>query len=544
MQCTHCKSPFSHSSEDMEQYKKFGFDPVNLCFECNQKERLCFRNERKLYNRKCDGTGTEIISIYSSDKPYKIYKNDYWHSDQWDGLDYGKDMDFNRPFFEKLQELQLKVPRLAILNVSCENSEYCNMVVGNKNCYLIFGGDHNKDALYGTMCMHNKNSLDLDHSHKNEWCYFMGDTIGNYGCRFTFDSKNCKNCAFLSDCSNCTECILCTNLNNKSYCIQNKQYSKEEYLEKKNQIMNGSYDMQRQLFKLFVGLLKKRVVKYAHIINCQNCTGDYLKESKNCHNVFDGSDCEDVHNGIFAYGTKDAFNMSYTGHGSEWCYSQVAVINSRNVFFSYFIADSSDIYYSDLMINCQDCFGCVGLRHKKYCILNRQYSKQEYENLKAEIIKHMKKSGEWGKFLPKNLSCFGYNESTAHQFYPLTKEQALSQGFKWHDDVQKHYQQQTYVTPDNIQEVSDDILKEILSCPKCNKNYKILPQELAFYRSQQIPIPRYCSECRHDLRVNLRNPKKLWNRECEECKSAIKTTYSPKKTERVLCEKCYLNEIY
>jgi len=31
----------------------------------------------------------------------------------------------------------------------------------------------------------------------------------------------------------------------------------------------------------------------------------------------------------------------------------------------------------------------------KYCILNKQYSKEEYEELVPKIIEHMQKTGEW-----------------------------------------------------------------------------------------------------------------------------------------------------
>ena len=45
----------------------------------------------------------------------------------------------------------------------------------------------------------------------------------------------------------------------------------------------------------------------------------------------------------------------------------------------------------------------------------------------------MKETGEYGEFLRPELSCFGYNESTAHTYYPTTKQQAMEQGFKWKD---------------------------------------------------------------------------------------------------------------
>jgi len=64
------------------------------------------------------------------------------------------------------------------------------------------------------------------------------------------------------------------------------------------------------------------------------------------------------------------------------------------------MAESSDLAYCDNCYSCKDCIGCVGLNKKRYCILNRQYSKEEYETLAATIIKQLRETGEWGKFFP------------------------------------------------------------------------------------------------------------------------------------------------
>ncbi|MBU0529122.1 hypothetical protein KKF86_05115 [bacterium] len=546
--CKQCSTGFEITDEENRLYKKFGVEPTGLCFDCDQKSRLCFRNERVLYQRKCDLTGRQIVSIYAPDKPYIIYNNEDWYGDSWDALDYGQDFDPNRPLFDQLKELQLKVPRPPLVNVNNENSEYCNMCVDNKNCYLVFGGDYNEDVLYGTLCMKNKNSMDIDLSNNNELCYMMGDTIGSYGCQFAFDSKNCKNCYYVSDCSNCNECILSTNLSNKSYCIENKQYSKEEYFEKKSQMLTGSYQKQQELFRKFKELFDSRIVKYSHQINCQNCTGDYIKNAKNCINCFDTAECEDIRNGILMYGAKDCFNCCFVGHGSELCYSETATIGSTNVMFNYFVFDSSNLLYCDISANSHDCFACVGIHRKQYCILNKQYSKEEYEKLKSQIIEHMKNIGEWGQFLPKDLSCYGYNESTAHIYYPLTKEQALKEGFNWYDTPEQAPESDKVIPaerlPDDIKDIPDDILNWAIKCEKSGRLYKVVPQELKFYRANNIPVPHLHSDERHNFRRSLRNKRVLYDGKCQKCGTNVETSYSPDRPEKVYCEQCYISEVY
>lgn len=542
--CTQCGVNYELSDEDIALYKKFGVEVQKLCFDCDQKQRLCFRNGRALYKRKCNATNEDIVSMYSPDKPYKVYKSDYWYSDKWDPLEYGKDFDFSRPFFEQFQELKLKVPRLALSNINAVNSDYCNSSYGNKNSYLIFGGDNNEDSMYGVLCMNNVKSLDLDYSNYNQYSYMLGDSVNCYECQFVFNSKNCNNCYFVSDCIGCNECILSTNLNNKSYYINNKPYSKEEYFEKKKELLNGSYSTQQNLLNLFKEILKNRIVKFTHSVSCENSSGDYIKNSKNCKMVFDVSDSEDLKNVIFGMKSKDGFNVSMLGEKSELIYNMISPLGTYNARYSCFIINSSNIEYSDFIINCKDLFGSVGLRQKQYCILNKQYSKEEYEILRARIIEHMKKTGEYEKFFPKEHSCFCYNETSAYDHFPLTKEEAIKEGFSWKDNDPKEYLPQQYIIPDKISEVPDTIVNEILGCSDCGKNYKINALELKFYRGLNISIPRKCSDCRYRFRDSFRNPKKLWDRNCMKCGNTIETSYAPNRPEIVYCESCYLAEVY
>lgn len=429
--CPICKKIFEISNKNPELLKKFNEPlPQPTCFEDSQKLRLCFRNERSLYRRKCDATDESIISIYSEDKPYKVYKSDYWYSDNWDAITYGKEIDWNRPIFDQLHELQLKVPRLALSNVKGVNSEYCNMTFGNKNCYLIFGGDFNEDCAFGVLGMYNKNCLEFDYSNHCELCYEISDCLDCYNLNFALDCKSCHDCSFVSDCIGCNDCILCTNLINQTHCINNQKLSKEEFELEKQKIL---YQDIATTFRQFLDLHSKRIVKFAHHVNCENSTGNYLKNCKNCMNCFDTAESEDMQDIIFANKCKDCANCGLLGDNSALCYDLQSTLNAYNSKHSYFTIDSSDIEYCDFAISSEHLFACVGLRHKKYCILNKQYEKEEYFALKQRLIEKMIKDGEYGLFLPQKMSCFGYNETTANAYYPMTKEEALDQGYKWKD---------------------------------------------------------------------------------------------------------------
>ncbi len=126
--CKQCNAIFPITDKDMEFYKRvspkfpsplgegsgvrsFLIPPPTLCPDCRQQRRLVWHNERKLYKRKCDATGKEIISIYSQDKPYTVYHQDYWWSDKWDPMCYGKDFDLSRSFFDQYFELFRNIPK-------------------------------------------------------------------------------------------------------------------------------------------------------------------------------------------------------------------------------------------------------------------------------------------------------------------------------------------------------------------------------------------------------------------------------------------------
>ncbi len=132
-ECQNCKSSFVIDASDFDFYEKIKVPPPTLCPECRQQRRYAWRNERVLYRRTCDLCGKSIISIYSPNKLYKVYCPSCWWSDKWDGLDYGRDFNFSRKFFDQWYELQLQVPRIALLTKNSVRSEYTNHADNNKD---------------------------------------------------------------------------------------------------------------------------------------------------------------------------------------------------------------------------------------------------------------------------------------------------------------------------------------------------------------------------------------------------------------------------
>ena len=159
----------------------------------------------------------------------------------------------------------------------------------------------------------------------------------------------------------------------------------------------------------------------------------------------------------------------------------------------------------------------------------------------------------YGEFFPSELSPFAYNETIAQEFYPKTKEEIVSLGFKFQEPETRNYVPTIRIgkIPENIVKIPDDFTKEIIECKnkgsietQCTLAFKITAEELSFYRKQNIPVPEYCPNCRHYARLKKHLPPKIFDRACAKCKKDMKTAYSPDRPEIVYCEQCYNQEIY
>src|SRR3989344_8283976 len=254
-----------------------------------------------LSKRKCDAPGhsEEMISLFSPDNPQKVYDHKAWWGDSWDGITFGRDYDFNKPFFAQLQELWREVPDMAILNINPVNSDYCSITEGNKNCYLVVGGDFNENVMYSSFTFNTRDSIDLHWVSKSDLSYESVDCIS---CSRLLYSRQCDSCldsAFLFNCKNTNNCFGCVNLRNASYCFFNEQLDKKSYEEKMKNIDLTSFSQIQEFKKQFEELILKYPHKFARIIRSINSTGDNLEGTKNCRNSFD----------VFG-GAKDCGNIS------------------------------------------------------------------------------------------------------------------------------------------------------------------------------------------------------------------------------------------
>jgi len=537
--CKNCGVPFEITEEDQTFYAKIDVPEPTLCPHCRQQRRLVFRNDRKLYHRKCDLCGKETISMYDSDSPYKVFCQSCFWSDKWDPMDYGRAFDFSRPFFDQFAELMKAVPRISLMNKEAENAEYCNFSLKNKNSYLLMTCGRCQDSFYSKRSFDCIDICDSNNLIQCELCYECIDSTQCYNCTWLQNSSGCNDCNIGYNLKNCKSCFACFNLVGKSFCIKNQQYSPEEYAEK---LVSLKENLSKEASEFYSSILSPR--RFMNSLNTENCSGDSIFNSKNASYCFDAYGLEDCKFVCEATHMKDSYDVN-NDDNSELVYEAIGSESNYLHRFSDICWWGKFITYCNLCFNNEYIFGCCGLKRKKYCVFNKQYSKEEYEILMAKIIEHMKSTGEWGEFFPIKLSPFAYNETVANDFYRLNQEVAEKNGIAWKNlDKNTFYEGPHISPPGDLNYDVKTVASAIYTCTISGRLYKITPQELLLYKKMSLPLPKKCPDQRYLERMQKKNPRALWQRACAKCGKQILTSYAPDRPEIVYCEECYLKEVY
>ncbi|MEK7555057.1 MAG: hypothetical protein AAB518_03685, partial [Patescibacteria group bacterium] len=458
--CQNCKQDFVIEPDDFSFYEKMQVPPPTWCPECRMIRRFIWRNQRNFFRRPDPISGKEIFSSFPKEVLATIYDLPYWNSDNWEAASYGKDYDFSRPFFEQFREFLQAVPWPSRSVLNMVNSDYCDQASNLKNCYLCFDMDYGENSAYCVRGREGKDSLDLYEFRHSELSYedYMVDE--SYRVFFSVNVEDCHEVWFSRNLIGCQNCFGCVNLRNKSYYIFNQPHTKESYAKFMKEFRSGSYTAIDEMKRRVQEFWMKFPMRFTLGINNMNCTGEHIEHSKNVHRSYA------VHNGenlkycqVASDKVSDSYDYTVWGDSASRIYESVTCgLEVDTLRFCYDCWPSlQGVEYSISCRSSSNLFGCVGLKKKQYCIFNKQYSKEEYEKLRAKIIEHMNampyvveremENGErrkieyrYGEFFPSEFSPFAYNETIAEDFFPLTKEQAEEKGFQWREPDRKEYE--------------------------------------------------------------------------------------------------------
>ncbi len=551
--CKECNLSFSVHADDQKILDYFHAPAPTLCPPHSLRQRLSFRNERHLFKRTCELCKKEMLAMYSPNSYPSVYCHECWYGDSWDPMNHGRVYDPTRSFIDQVSDLLQSVPHFNLFQIGENiNSDYCNAIYNSKDSFLSFSNVRSEGSLY---CKNTDDGLDCTDCFgvaKSELLYDCVSVNDSYKSAYLTRCEKCSECYLGRDLSDCQNCFGCVNLKHKQWYWYNEQLSEGEYKKRLARALESrrSFNEQCAAFNTFSESLP---VEYATIRSSEDATGSYIYNSRNIRNSFFNSDSEN--NGDCfrtIWNAKDCYRVCNIGAG-EGSYNSIALPFSSFAAACFLCEHCSFVSYCFFCQNTDSALGCVGLRKKKFCILNTQYSEEEYKALSALIRTDMKQRGEWGEFFPVSHSQHGYNNTLAYEYFPLSKEEVITRGWRWEDETVTARGKETLAAdavPESIDLADASITKQILACASCGMNYKILKKELERLKLFHLPLPLQCQDCRFTVRFERHIVPVLYHRTCmcreshvfhegSSCTADFQTTYRPDGKDSVYCKPCY-----
>ncbi len=468
--------------------------------------------EDKIKAKRKNTPFRDFIGECGSRRPMTFYKN-RWHisrypqSDRIQNIVSTKDhqemrherhdRDYSGDFLDDIRLLLEDVPIAAINQHSSENCEYSDASFNVKNVYLSMVTTRwSENVAYSFIVKDNSTNIfsSTNILEKSENIYASSYVIQSYNVFFSDNIINSNNMRFSANCIGCHECIDCDGLENISYCIANKKLEKEIYEEEKKAILR-----QKEKFH------KKKSISPINM-GCSESTWSNLY---NCNNVIDGHYCVNVQkarNVVFASSTGHDNNFSdvFIGGRSTNFYGVCdAWWQSDNCYSISQCGNSTSMYYCLFCESCSFCLGCIWLENKSFCILNRQYSKEERYNKVDEIFWQMERDGSLGDFFPWSMCPFYFNDTAAYLIDPsFTREEATAKWYLRRDEPIKvdipdntiviktsdldHYES---FDSEGNRNISAGILSKVIQDESWNV-YRVVKMEYDFLMKHWLPLPR------------------------------------------------------
>ncbi len=540
---------FTINDEELKFYKNLELVPPTLAPLERQRRRISFRNFTSLYHRSCSKTGKTIISMYDADAPFPVYSVEEWWKDDWDAKQFGRAVDLGAPFFPQYGALANEVPRTSLNINQTENCPFGNSILQSRNCYMTFGCIHSEDCLYGHIIWSCKQCIDCLYAYESEWCSNSIDIVGCYEVHYSQEVVNCQDSYFLYDCRSCQNCFACFGLRNKKYCLFNKQLTKEVYFSSLEKLLPLSHEAVETHSEWLENSVCTSAITPASFSNqAEDSTGNHIYYSKNCIGCFDIKRCENTRYCFTVESFDHSCDISFAGGGgSRFCVDSLTLASCERVHYSHFVQNSSDVTCSEFCFNCHDLFGCNGLRNAQYCILNNQYSKEDYFSLRSQIIERMIHEGEWGEFFPVTISPFAYNEAIVNDYHPSEPSKVTQYGWRWKEshggDKNLKDAVEAALIPAFAHDLDDTICGQVFLCPETKKAFKLIKAEIDLCKRLKIPAPRKAFMARHRERLQRRGERRLWSTQCAACKASLISAFDPALRSRVMCETCYLSNL-
>lgn len=530
--CSTSAETFVFSEVEQQLYEKFDLALPDKSPIERWRLLLSFRNSHKYFWRKCSQTNEKIYSMYAPSSPFKVVSIDCWMDRSSEVFTYQLEVDRRQPFLTQLQELWHYIPRPAtsLRNIVLSLADQARG--SGESSYLVFDSSRVTACLYGLSLRNCQRCMDCYFVDSCSDCYECVDCVDSKGLFFSEHCGGCHDSFFLSNCRNCSDCMFCANLVDAKFCIFNKFVGEEKFRQfVKEQSLDSVVHLE-QAKNSFQDFIKDNPIPSRFETDCQDCTGNYLH---NCNTVRNGYELRNCRNVVNCYGLSDAEScVDGLGFGEGLSDSALFVdvgINSSFVFQS--VECWNNVHHLRYCSHCEDSsnlFGCVGLRGKEYCILNKQYTKEDYFTTVDAIVRMMRAKRKWGKPLAPLFSGFAYNHSLAGELFPLSQAQATLMGYHW-DERSDGIKPSQLLTlgdinspiafadlPDSLSGATslDEVYNSIYLCEMTGRPFRIVKEEAQLLHAMHIAPPTRCFEQRHTERLKKLSLGRLYRRKDSE----------------------------
>jgi hypothetical protein len=381
------------------------------------------------------------------------------------------------------------------------NSDFADAVFGASNAYLSFSvWTEAENLLYTCSAFyHVSNVIESFCVEEHSENIFASKSIQkSFNIFYSKYITSSSNIWFSTNLIGCSECLFCDWLQNQTYCIRNTQYEKDEYLQKKQELLSH-----KESYSTWAVENNAEALNY----NSQNCTWSLLV---NCTDIEQWYLCRDmsVWRNLFIASGGEWWSTNFYDWFDVWlqCDNFYAVAwawnTSSHIYCCANVNNSSHIYYSIFVSDCSFCLWCIGLKNKSYCIFNKQYTKEDRYAKVDEIFSQMDKNGTLWQFFPASMNPFYFNDTAACLIDPsFTKEEIKPLWYMRRDEPIKADipdRMETVKTTDLSKyewykewerTIDPSILKKVIIDDEGN-SYRVVKLEYDFLVKHGLPLPR------------------------------------------------------
>lgn len=544
---------WNFDAREMDWCRKFDAPPSKYAPRTRMQWLLSFRTAYEIFWNKHAKTGEPILSYIHPDIHIPIISDHEWHTRDIDAEpSLQANYEVAHPVIGQLQRLIERVP----MGARRETKNVMNTIgVGMwdvEDCYMVFSTVGVKRSMYTYYCL--EGSEDVMQSvfvQAVQNCFGAARVERAHSCRVALESRDCLSCDFIFDCRNCENCFGATNLRNAKYVFWNEQLSKEEYEKRRAAVDLSCRAVFEEQMKRFVQLVELSPFPETFNINSPDCRGEYLFDCVRTTNSYYMQSCTDCH---YNYGSKNAENCVYvaSSYPGSNCFMSAQMWTVNNCKYSMNCGFSQDLEYCYNCHECQNCFGCVGLKQKKFYMFNKPYAEEEYWKRVDELKCAMLDRGEYGEFFSLEVSPNGVQFSMAAVLYDMNTDEMRRLGGPAYDPdrgavlAPKKGQE---MPPLNIADVPDCIADVDASVwvgkpfvdMNVNRRWAVVPQELAYLKSHRLPFPREHYSSRLRRQVQMLNLIDTEDATCASCQKSLKVHKNKTfKNRKIYCQPCYL----